>query len=182
MPDFSAEHPTVLAFDPGGTTGWSVLTVSRQAMLNKKASVATMFGTALFWDHGQIDSKDEDVAAEDMLRLCRQYPDACILVEDFIIRMFNQDKEVLSPVRLTAKLDFALHFVGDPRYTFRQQPSEAMGTATDDYLKEIDLYERKGGLGHARDADRHSVLWLRKAHDLRLGPKRRAEWWPHLFG
>lgn len=176
----SSTQPTVLAFDPGGTTGWSLLTVPAKMLVSRECSLTKLFESRLDWKHGQICGP-EPVQTTEMLRLCRLNRRACILVEDFTLRMFNQDKEILSPVRLTAMLDYALHSRYDTRTTFRQQPSEAMDVVTDAYLKQLGLYERKGGMGHARDADRHAVLWLRKAHDLRLGPARRHKWWPHLF-
>lgn len=177
----SSQHPTVLAFDPGGTTGWSLITVPKMLLSTRDSPITELFDARKDWQHGQISGNECD-QVDAMLRLCRLHFHACIVIEDFTLRRFDHDKEMLSPVRLTAMLDYALHARSDRRTTFRQQPSEAMQIATDTYLKQLNLYERKGGMGHARDADRHAVLWLRKAHDARRGPARRHEWWPHLFG
>ena len=54
----------------------------------------------------------------------------------------------------------------------------AKNTATDDRLKAWDLYQREGGMEHARDADRHAITFLRRAS----GSKQlRANSWPLMF-
>jgi hypothetical protein len=40
------------------------------------------------------------------------------------------------------------------------------------------VYDPTGGLIHARDADRHALLFLRKA---KAKSQFRAQAWPHLF-
>lgn len=173
----SDDQATVLAIDPGGTTGWSMMSVPPEALSDPKVSILEN----LTWGHGQVDSTDERDAVCHLCELALGRDHTVILIEDFTIRRFDQSTDFLSPVRITAMLDFALWSAGIATRTYRQQPSEAKGVATDSRLKEWGLYERTGGLEHARDADRHAITWLRKAKDLKTGAARRHEWWPLLF-
>lgn len=167
------DDPCVLAIDPGGTTGWSVLMVHRDALVDPEVPV---LNNILHWGHGQI-SGDENEQASELLGIVDAWPGCCVLIEDFILRVSSGDRDVLSPVRITAKVEFGLYLVGSQ--AFRQMPSEAKSIATDERLRNWGLYQREGGLGHARDADRHGISWLRKS--------KQHEWmrracWPYLYG
>jgi hypothetical protein len=165
--------PTVVAIDPGQTTGWSVMSVHPEALLDSGVSI---LHNILHWTHGQIVGP-EDSQASEVLGIVDMFPGACVLIEDFILRTANAGREVLSPVRITAKIEYGLWLVGGVSY--RQMPSEAKSVATDNRLKSWGFYQREGGLEHARDADRHALTWLRKC--------KQHEWmrracWPYLFG
>lgn len=176
------DAPVVVAFDPGGITGWSVIKVHPEAL----CTAAPILGNIEHWAHGQIISPANDTAeqacVDDMVALVAQWPGCAVLIEDFILRMLTTGRDLLSPVRLTAMLCYALNKELGIEVTHRQQPSEAKTVATDERLKNWGLYERDGGLEHARDADRHAILWLRKAKDPVRGAARRALWWPKLYG
>jgi hypothetical protein len=165
--------PTVVAIDPGETTGWSVMSVHPEALSEGDVSILQ---NILHWTHGQIVG-DENAQASEVLGIVDMFPGACVLIEDFILRTANAGREVLSPVRITAKIEYGLWLVGAVSY--RQMPSEAKSVATDDRLKSWGFYERAGGLQHARDADRHALTWLRKS---KQHAWMRAACWPHLFG
>jgi len=170
--------PTVLAVDPGGTTGWSILSVRPEALGDPKISILE---NITLWNHGQIDCLTDEIGGvQALVQVARAFPEAVLLLEQFVIRRFDQKEDFLSPVRITAAFDYAVREAFGA-CTYRQQPSEAMTTCTDARLKEWGLYERAGGMGHARDADRHGILWLRKAKDPKLGRVRRHEWWPHIY-
>lgn len=170
--------PTVFAIDPGGTSGWSTLSVHPEALVDPQISILE---NITLWEHGQVDClEDESYGVLELMRLAGIYMPAAFLLEQFVIRRFDQKEDFLSPVRITAAFDLGMRLAGIER-TYRQQPSEAMTTCTDARLKEWGLYERKGGMGHARDADRHAILWLRKAKDPKQGRVRRHQWWPHVY-
>jgi hypothetical protein len=103
---------------------------------------------------------------------------AALVIEDFLLRKKVMDRELLSPVRLTAALELAVDYEGFHMTLHRQSPAEAKTTATDARLKEWGLYRRAGGMEHARDADRHSITFLRKA---KMRGSIRGEAWPHLY-
>lgn len=173
--------PTVVSFDPGGVTGWSVMSVHPEALTDPTVSV---LDNLEHWSHGQIacatDGKYDPIAESravvEMAEICANWEGALIVVEDFIMRSSRRDRETLTPVRLIAGLDLLLF--QNKRRAIRQQPSEAKTTATDERMKLWGLYERSGGMQHARDADRHSIVALRKAKQDR---RRRGRFWPHLY-
>lgn len=83
-----------------------------------------------------------------------------VVVEDFILRQGTQSRSLLSPVRLTAALVQLMH---EDKRAYRyelQSPSDAKSTVTDQRLKSWGLWI--AGQDHARDANRHMVLWLRQ--------------------
>lgn len=163
----------VVAFDPGGTTGWSVMCVEPDSLVDPGVSVLK---SILWWRHGQIHGP-ENSQADQMLELVSCWPGAAVVCESFQIRQFNQSQAFLSPVRLRAVLEWGIWkgydaagsddvgIVHPSRPLFTQTPEQAKSTATDDRLKQWGLYVRKGGLEHARDADRHSITFLRRAKE-----------------
>ena len=184
--------PTVIGIDPGGTTGWSVMVVHPEALVDRDVPV---LGNIQYHGNGQISAiptngtgkvaKALDLSAAE--RLCIRalladvlvrWPGAALIIEDFLLRKRTADRELLSPVRLTAVLEWSVEDLGLQMSLHRQQPSEAAAVATDDRLKDWGLYKRAGGMGHARDADRHSITFLRKAKQ--RGSVRGAAW-PHLY-
>ena len=78
--------------------------------------------------------------------------------EGFILRMLSTEPSLLEPVRFNAVLDDRLRGTG--MWAERQQPSEAKNTITDARLKLWGAY--KSGADHARDAQRHGLLFLRR--------------------
>lgn len=85
-----------------------------------------------------------------------------IVVEDFILRERTQSRNLLAPVRLTAKLEQQVYLSRDLRhvpFSTSQSASSAKGVVTDKRLREWGLWIR--GQQHARDAIRHLVLHLR---------------------
>lgn len=203
------QDPVVVAFDPGVTTGWSVMKVHPDALSDPQVNILDNID---HWANGQIvgesidvavgsqytkvhearklvakfagtgfltDSSPESAAVHEMMEVVRQWPGCAVVMEDFIVRQFNQDRDFLAPVRIMAGMDYALWRMGSQ--AFRQQPSEAKGAVTDDRLKRWGFYKREGGANHARDADRHSITFLRKMKDPNKGSFRRHMAWPHIF-
>jgi len=169
---------TVIALDPGETTGWSLLTVDPAALSNP--AKVKILGSIYDHQHGQVDSyrgdDGEQQMVDDLYALCAVWPHAAVVIEDFVIRINDRSRSFLAPVRTTAALKQLLW--ADGRITFKQTPNDAKNTATDSRLKDWGMYEREGGLNHARDADRHAILFARRcAQSLKL----RSEAFPHLF-
>lgn len=182
-----SELPTnavpILALDPGGTTGWSLLVLRRNIMGRDVFSwnLDAILRNKFMWDHGELSCLgDEDAAVYYLARLCDQFPSAAIVVEDFILRAERKEKsrDLLSPVRITAKLEHCLW--RRRRRIFRQTAGQAKPIVTNDRLALLGALANDGMTDHARDADRHAVMFLRRC----LGPqgvglKRSA--WPHIY-
>lgn len=182
-PEELTDSPVVIAVDPGGVTGWSILKVHPEALSDPTVRILDNIDHHA---HGQIispaNSSDEMRCVDELTELVRQWPGAAVLMEDFILRMYSKGRELLAPVRLNAMLGYSLRMQLGIEVTHLQQPSEAKTSVTDERLKMWGFYEKDGGMGHARDADRHAILFLRKAKDIQKGAMRRALWWPHLYG
>lgn len=178
---FRRDVLVLIAFDPGQMTGWSLIVLPRK--LDGKDIFSSNFETLLFnrhqWDHGQIDCLDEDLGAYKMMKLVERWPGAAVLVEDFILRMDRRERSrnLLSPVRLTAKLEHYLWRCG--RKMLLQQPSMAKTTVTDERMKIWNVYQP--GQPHARDADRHILTFIRRCYGPQ-GITMRQIAWPYAYG
>lgn len=147
--------PTVASFDPGGTTGWSIMTVHPAALADPALSV---LDNIFHWEQGQIDGNEYE-QVDQILELLEHWDGATVLFEGF--KLLTTAAE-LSPVRITATVSWALQRLYDPpRVMFQQMPREK-DQATDDRLRRWKLY-RADGQVHARDATRHAILFMRRA-------------------
>ena len=176
----------IVAFDPGGTTGWSIMRVDIERLFDPKVRPHEMI---THWWHGEIDcgaqsgnagssalaqgydlgeSETGEAAGvfmcERLIYHAGRPPRSAVVIEDFILRTQTQARDALSPVRITAALQQYLWESKDTT-TFKQQPSEAKTTCTDDRLKQWGFWVP--GSRHARDADRHAILFLRKTREKR---------------
>lgn len=192
---------TVVAFDPGQTTGWAALTVSREALFGannigdglqkhivyKQWGEINCLGPLNGWD--AIGAELENHGVDQMLDIVNDYDHAPVVFEDFIID-FNQvtkTRSALSPVTIMAKFEMGFQHVrgdGDGAVLgriFRQNRSPVKTTCTDDRMKLWNLYDRRSG-PHARDATRHAYYFLRQCRG--NNPKAaEARWraWPQYF-
>jgi hypothetical protein len=173
-PEELPENPILCSFDPGGTTGWSVLHVHAEALADPDIPILS---NVLHWAHGQLVGPENEQASQ-ILGIIAQWPGCAVLFEDFVLRVKSGDRDLLSPVRITAKVEYGL-FLAGTQEIYKQMPSEAKSVATDDRLKSWGFYQREGGLEHARDADRHGLSWLRKC---KQHSWLRARCWPYLYG
>ena len=172
----------VIALDPGQTTGWSLMVTHPEALMDPKEKVLESITTH---HHGQVSALFEDqnmtngesIAVDDLWAFIQSWPEAAIVMEDFVIRINDRSRQFLSPVRIMARIDYLLWKHG--RVAFRQSPGDAKNVCNDKRLKEWGMYDSYGGLNHARDADRHALLFLRKCKQDKV--MRKAAW-PHLFG
>lgn len=169
---------TVIALDPGGTTGWSVMCVDVDALSDPDISILKSIS---HWAQGQVVGPEND-QIKSIVDLLAAWPNAAVVIEDFILRKYVQGRELLAPVRITAAVEYVFwrgaEGIGQPgRPVFKQQPSLAMKTATDDRLRTWDLYLRDGN-EHARDATRHAITFLRRASER---PQLRHRAWPGWY-
>ena len=170
---------TIISFDPGGTTGWSLLSIppfigeksvwkhrQKDILLNKR-----------FWNHGEIDCRtDESEGIWAIKNLIDEYPLAAVVFEDFQLRQLAAD---LSPVRIISCVE-QYFWEKDRSSLFKQMPS-MKATATDDRMKNWGVYTPRGGLQHARDADRHLMIFLRRCLDTKTGLALRKKAWPQTY-
>jgi len=171
----------IIAIDPGGTTGWSIMTVNYHEITKFGIATHKLVDT---WQHGQVDcgarsgnikddadSNDYDLGREEigeaagvfvLENIIRHNAPAAVVVEDFVLdmRRANKSRDLLSPVRISARLD---QLLWELRVTTRhsQMPSSAKTAITDDRLERWGMYVGSQSDRHARDADRHALLFLR---------------------
>jgi hypothetical protein len=165
-------HLHVLGIDPGGTTGWALLTVPRGSIYG------TERGRFIGHDWGQFYGAEPD-QAEAICRLVREIQSLdykigpAVVIEDFQLNTHVRGEELLSPVRLAAMIRYASHLrrLGDARVIL-QHRQIAKTTATDERLQAWGLYHK--GEEHARDATRHAVTAIRRA---KASPELRSEMW-----
>jgi hypothetical protein len=163
----------LIAFDPGGTTGWSLIVLPVEAFELK--DISKILQHARFWRHGQVDCFDVNNGAFVLRKnLIDQWPTAALVFEKF--QLYSGSRKVdLTPVELNAILGH--HLWIKRRAMHFQQPSMAK-RMNDARMKDLKVYVREGGLEHARDADRHVVMMIRRCMENK-GWKERL--WPHVF-
>lgn len=188
---------TVVGIDPGGTTGWSVLKVDGFKLLDQAIPVHQ---AVTKWTNGQMDcgstsgnagdsatANDLDLGIsetgeaagvwmlEQIINNVTELPGTtAVVIEDFILRTNNKSRDALSPVRITAALQQLL-WEGQYATVYKQQPSEGKTALTDERLKKRGFYTGSNSDRHARDADRHALLFLQKC---RQKPGRMREAFP----
>lgn len=157
-----SEMYTTVSFDPGGTTGWAVFRIHLEAIEDPEYRI---MDNITFWTAGEFRGA-ECVQADQMFELVQAWTDAHIVIEDFVLRKFSSARELLSPVRITERLDDRLYFHKDGRPLIKQPASLAMTTVTDNRLKKMGLYNALAGQEHARDAVRHNITWMKRAKQI----------------
>jgi hypothetical protein len=157
-------HLHILGIDPGGSTGWCLITVPRLCIFGDEPSE--------IWerDYGEFHG-DEEAQAIEIARLAREIQGLdyrtgpAVIVEDWDIdpRFKSTDPETLSPIRIGAMLRL-LHYdnrMGDSTLHF-QGRTIAKQTMTDDRLRRARLWT---GSPHINDAHRHAITGLRRARE-----------------
>lgn len=175
---------TVLAFDPGGTTGWALMQASIDQIVAKEVPAHMAVSR---WYQGQLDcgansgnaadsgtsdgqsfgiSESGEAAGvalmENMIESSfKTWGPPAVVIEDFILRTQNKSRDALSPVRLTAALDQLLWDSGIAK-SFKQQPSEAKTAVPDARLQLWNMFYGTRQDRHGVDATRHALLFIRK--------------------
>lgn len=155
-----------MAYDPGGTTGWcaSSFRLGHLDLLRRNGLTAFLGAEALSLTSGQLIGS-ENVQALDAATMIDaglergEVDFVIILIEDFILRQQRKDRDLLSPVRVTAKLTLLNELYWQFPVLF-QQPSLAKSSLPNSRLKKYKLYQR--GKPHANDAIRHNVTLIRR--------------------
>jgi len=167
---------SVLAFDPGGKSGWARFDVDDRCLYGRRK----VLNSVLDWDwgvllgpendqvrsmiHMSIKLRDRTIAYEGK----KDYVAECAVVsESFIPRKMSQQEQFYSPMRINAKLDYQLWLNGIELHL--QQPSLALGSADlPESDREARLIERLRRWGYyvpqkdGRAAIAHALTWLRR--------------------
>ena len=149
----------ILAVDPGGVTGWSMMAFPKTiaGVSVWKTSVEKILDNKFTWVHGEIECNPIDPGAKILRKLCDRWPRAAIVFEDFWIRQIAVD---LAPVELISIVRHHLWMKG--RKMNMQQPAMAK-RLNNERLRLLGVYTPTGGLEHARDADRHVLMTIRRS-------------------
>jgi hypothetical protein len=171
---------TTVWADPGGTTGWGVMSVEPSVLtLNKPLE-----RNIAHWACGEIVGNLNQQASQ-VLELFESWDGAAIGIEKFHLRQIAVE---LSPVEITAKVEYAYWLMekwaaeederdpGRPRHVFKQEPSLAKRTLTDQRMHDYKLWVP--GKDHKRDAIKHCYTFLQRCQET---PRLRAAAWPALF-
>lgn len=162
---------SVVAFDPGGTTGWATLWFPERNLYH-----GTNLLDGLEFDCGQFGGPERSQSAEIAIMLSEY--SGPVIIEDFVLRQFRKDSDLLSPVRMIARIENTIEWMerAEPRrdkcIVFKQQPALAKSTATDARMRDWGLWTP--GKPHANDAVRHAITFLRRAKA--SGAMRRKAW------
>jgi hypothetical protein len=166
----------VLAYDPGGTTGWAVMCVKPRDLVSDKPINKRLLR---HFAHGQIVG-DEMVQVDQLVEMVDIWPHAAVVGESFVQRIRNTGLETdpaYSPVRINAVLKWWL--ATEDRFLYKQTPAMAKERWTNDRLDTAKLSPEGGhGTRHARDGVRHAALFLGRARDQK-GLRHKA--WPQFF-
>ena len=173
MFDGTSGNPTVVWFDPGGVSGWSVFSVHPDALWDPSC---LLLDNITHFACGQFVGS-EFAMVDAMLELCDAWPGAALGTEQFKLRKFSQDDNLLVLVRLNSALAYELRRHGRDRRLYRQQPSLAFSTVTDARLKSWGYWSRTEGMKDARAAVQHNLTFLKR---LKTQPKLRKEVFPSV--
>lgn len=140
----------VIALDPGGTTGYAIMT-TEAARTDKENST---------WTFGELTG-GHHLALWDLLEAERPH---YVIYERFQYQRRELDKgvslvlvsvEYIGIIRLWLSM---VERLGRPVYDICQTPAQAKNLWTDDKLEKVGLYTK--GSAHIRDATRHLLYWL----------------------
>lgn len=196
----------VVAFDPGGTTGWAVLGIDPDVLSSgTNVELATLLRDSGHIEYGQIGCQrqggsgwsntankhaglmlaGENDGVNKMMDLVNVFCDkAAIVLEDFIPdpKKFDQARHTLSPVRIISAFCYAMETQGfNLDRVHIQNRSLAKTTATNLRLQNWGLYDDSSGR-HSRDAIRHAYYFMRDCSEIGIkSAEKRHLAWPHLF-
>ena len=161
----------VIGIDPGVTTGLSVMVVSDmkkgvEDVMAWGSDQISYGGSGNVKDlySGDADFPEQEISRKIAAGILRwgKYNEVYVAIEDFIIRQQNSTRDFLAPVRITAGIMQAIYQQGVEVKLAFQSPSDAKGTCTDERMDLWGFPIKTQKDRHSRDADRHSILLLRK--------------------
>ena len=158
----------VLGIDPGGTTGWCLLTTLRSAIFMEAEPVIVE------WDYGELTGPEPKQSLE-IAQMCREIQGLdyktgpAVVAEqwDADPNFHSTDQEQYSPIRINAQLQL-LHYqgkMGDSTLTFQSRTIKTGKGVRDDKLKRLGIYVP--GSKHIQDATKHALNALRRARENR---------------
>ena len=162
--------PRVTWLDPGTVSGVATVWFDPKAAFDGKITAKVVLAYSEMFLYGPEYGLNGQ--ANRFLRLRKSLDTEIGMatgIESFVIRQFNQSEEFLSPVRISAAVEFALSRVRPGHNheaaigsipVFKQSPSDAKNTFTNDRLKALRMFTP--GPDHINDAKRHCLLWIRK--------------------
>jgi hypothetical protein len=192
---------SVVAFDPGETTGYCVMTLPKIKYLTRaeynmnieiewhigeidcKAITSSELASQVVHQHSGLNMAGENVGVTEMLDLVWEASNPVVVLEDFIldVRQANMSRSLLSPVRITAAFGFGMWMQELSASVFIVNRGDPKRICTNERLRGWGFYQEGSG-EHARDATRLAYHFLR---DCRGGSLKAQEnrWraWPHLF-
>jgi hypothetical protein len=147
-----------LAVDPGKTTGLVISLLTAQKLVAHPAHLAVAQGMR----KGRVSMHEingtEREMAELIVDLLYHHKIRTLVMESFQLRQFNKDPNLLSPVRIRARVEALIPSAGWSGSVVFQPPG-VKAVITDERLREWGLWVR--GMEHARDATRHLVAYYR---------------------
>lgn len=154
-------------FDPGGTSAYALLTVSRYCIFADEEPAI------LEWDYGELNGPETKQALE-FARLCREWQGLAYKCGPAVVSerwdadpgFKNTDQEQYSPIRINAMLqllwDEFPHLRGDATLHF-QSRTQAFRAFNDERLRSRGLWVE--GSEHIRAATKHALTALRRARE-----------------
>jgi hypothetical protein len=169
--DCPTKFLAIIGLDPGGTTGWSLIVLPINAFESK--SLTTILENKIYWVHGQVDCiTDFDRGVYTLRReLIDKWSSAAIVCESFYLRNLKGRVD-LSPVQIIAILQ---HNQWMRHRTMHMQQASMAKRLDNDRLKLMNVYTSYGGMNHARDADRHVLMTIRRVME---GKGMKEKLWP----
>lgn len=166
--------------DPGGSTGWGVMSVNPEDLAGSRP----IHKIIQHWSCGMVKENENQMSSA-MLEFYDMWDDAAIGCEDFNLRQLAVE---LSPVTICAKVEYGLwlaeKWAADeddrpqrrPRRLWKQSASTAKNKLNDDRHREFGFWVP--GPDHPRDAIKHCYTFLSRAREQ---PRLRFQAWPSLF-
>jgi hypothetical protein len=145
---------TIIAFDPGGTTGWATWQQDNVSIWNEPR-----------WSRGQLGPEEHHEELDQLLGL-QHTMDYTVVTESFEFRNRARSGLVLVPLEYIGVMKRwvqANERHGRVRYV-EQTASMGKGFVTDEVIKKLDLWYP--GYKHAMDATRHLLYYVVNSSDL----------------
>lgn len=152
----------IVAFDPGGITGWAHLIIHMDAFRSPKERVLKHLK---YWKCGEYNGTEFE-QAEAALKRCREArfglmpfnSEVDIVGEDFHLTQIKGGKALLSPVRVLARID---HIVErDLHIQVQYQNRELRTNVTKERLQRMGIWPVRGKDAFA--AMQHAVTWAKR--------------------
>lgn len=170
--DYKDQATTIIWFDQGGTTGWAVFNIWPEALNDPGYKILSNISA---WSAGEFVGSEADQTDSMMDLIAAWSEESYVGYEDFILRTFSMGRELLSPVRLAARLEDRMYCEKRTgQLQAPQAPSMAMSKVTDDRLQRWGFWNPLKGQPHARDAVRHAITFASRLKDLNLKELKRS--------